>query len=84
MKGFEERFEELENIINNEVVRDIVTDLKNDTIEILDALIKCTKRYCYNCPDPDTCSSQKCGNYKYINLIEKATGRKWAEIIEEK
>ena len=96
MKDLESRFEELENIMNNnEVLQEIVTDLKNDAIELQNALIVILKwHYKYfeeneecrfDCPEDTECID--CIHVKicdYKNIIEKATEKTWAEIIKEK
>ena len=79
--SLESKFEELENMINNEVVREKVSDLKNTSIKILEALIEVSDsldNFLYN----EFSNSMNSDYLEIVNLIEKETGKKWQGMTE--
>jgi hypothetical protein len=69
----ESKFEELENIINDEYVRYKVTDLKNISIDMFDCLIDLFKY------DGEIIREEF--QLKIIEIIESATGKSIDEVM---
>ena len=79
----EKKFEELENIINDEFVRDKVTDLKNISIDMLDCFIKLfiESLTIYENESPHFVNDWRNYYKKEIEIIESATGKSIDEVL---
>jgi hypothetical protein len=82
--NMESKFEELENIINDEFVRDKVTDLKNISVEMFDCLIGLfiESLTIYENESPHFVNDWRNYYKREIEIIESATGKSIDEVIE--